>query len=128
MGEFCIITMAGTVRDCQTSPWGPHKLGDYVAGRKVQFGNHNDHMYDTFSGSFPNEIYEKLDFKENGNLSFGHAMHMLKGGWSTQRRTWAENDFIILEDGKLVMYSNQGHKIWNPNQEDILAEDWQLRE
>lgn len=65
------------------------------------------------------------------DLDFGRALLSLKTGCKITRRAWANYDtylhFIHEPRNQILLHTKDNKdKRWDPNQEDILAHDWEL--
>ena len=123
-------------------------LVEYANGGE---SNHPDHRgYISWS---PADVFEE-SYQENGNLSFGHAVHAMKAGKKVCRSGWnGKGMFLFLVPGStfkvnrapLLGIYELGSEIkyqphidmktaqdtvvpWLASQSDVLANDWEVLE
>ena len=72
-------------------------------------------------------------------MNFGEAIEAMKKGKRVRRKDWENDTWITIDyiascPPFVSSYislgrdnSFDGHKTWNPSQEDMLAEDWEIK-
>ena len=62
-------------------------------------------------------------------MNFGEAIQAMKDGKRVLRTDW-ENKWLAINNlkyGYPFVYCCQDNPVWYPNQEDMLAEDWEVK-
>lgn len=99
---------------------------------------------DGYESWSPKEAFEKA-YRKSGEMSFGHALEMLKRGKKVARKGWnGKGMYLYLADGKLlteaigdgsypftdtITMKTADDKYcigWLASQTDMLAEDWEV--
>jgi hypothetical protein len=94
---------------------------------------------DGYTSWSPKEVFEAA-YRPSGKLNFGHALQAMREGYTITRERWkgvVENMYVFYEPsdnltedpfgGKLYRRINGGKKdLWQPNQYDLLAEDYMI--
>ena len=64
--------------------------------------------------------------KPNGSITmpFYLAMKEITNGHSVKRISWSGNDYCLLKDGWLTIFTKGDFHIWQVNDGDIEGEDW----
>lgn len=65
---------------------------------------------------------------DNANFDFGSAIRYLKKGKKIKRKEW-KNRYLKLganDDITFINETNEEHLGWTPNEEEMLATDWEL--
>jgi len=57
-------------------------------------------------------------------MSFPDAMHEIKAGNKVARISWPKEDFGLLRDDWLEIFTNGDFYVWKVNDGDIEGEDW----
>lgn len=100
------------------------------------------YVVDGYVSWSPKEVFE-LAYRKSGQLTFGHALQVLKDGKRVSRSGWnGKNMWLVLVPGssnltvdegrplakaglQIDMWTAQGNLVpWLASQTDMLAEDW----
>lgn len=96
-------------------------------------GKPNVEGYAGYVSWSPKEQFDKA-YQPLDALSFSHALEVLKEGLTVKRAVWHDSKrYVELNSCNLMINTcdfsenpNYGLTHWNPANEDILANDWQV--
>ena len=76
----------------------------------------------------PVETYVPEDVQEMPaqTMSFPTAIKEIANGKKVRRVSWPENDYGVLENGWLSIFTNGKMNIWKVSDGDFEGEDWIL--
>lgn len=65
---------------------------------------------------------------ESITMNFPDAMKQIIAGKKVSRIGWANNDYCLLKDGWLSIFTKEAFHTWSVNDGDMEGEDWFVKE
>jgi hypothetical protein len=59
-------------------------------------------------------------------MSFPDAMKKVLDGRKIRRESWSGDDYCLLKDGWITIYTNGDFHVWKINDGDMEGQDWVL--